>query len=173
VHIYVKVIFLDFDGVLNNYGSFLYEARRRKKWKLQGIKGNVNETFDNVCASNLQYILDTYPEVKIVVSSTWRLLFSVEELKAKFAEYHIDDTRIIGCTPEDKLRASRGIEIKSYLENHPEIKQYVIIDDNDWDISPHHPPETIVKTSWEYGGLTFGHAQEVVEKLKTPKKERK
>lgn len=168
----MKVIFLDFDGVLNNEGSFIYEARRRKEWKEQGVKGSISQTFDNVNASNLQLVLDTYPEVKIVISSTWRLMFSVEELQGKFAEYHIDHTRIIGATSEDRLTGSRGLEIKRYLEKHPEIKQYVIIDDNDWDITPHHPPETFIRTSWEYGGLTFGHAQEVIAKLKTPKKEK-
>ena len=45
----MKVIFLDFDGVMNSEGSFGYEHRRRNHHKEQGVKGPVNETF-STCA---------------------------------------------------------------------------------------------------------------------------
>lgn len=168
----MKVIFLDFDGVLNNQGSFLWETRRRKEWKIQGVGGSVSETLCHVNASNFQMILDTYPEVKIVVSSTWRLHFDVPQLQGFFGQYRMDPSRIIGCTPQDRLAGNRGHEIQWYLDKHPEITHYIIIDDNDWGIVEAHPPEQFVKTDWYFGGLTFGHAQEAIQKLKTPKKEK-
>lgn len=167
----MKVIFLDFDGVLNNQGSFLFETRRRRDQKIQGLKG-VQHTLCHVNASNFQHILDTYKEVKVVVSSTWRLLHDVPELQGIFAEYLIDHTRIIGCTGVDKVGNDRGVEIQNYLDKHPEITHYIVIDDNDWGIVAAHPPEKFVKTDWYFGGLTFGHAEEAIQKLKTPKKEK-
>src|SRR4051812_13326145 len=130
----MKVIFLDFDGVLNSQGSFLYEGRRRKEWKIQGVKGPVNQTLCNVCTANFQYILDTYPEAKIVISSTWRTIFSIAELQGILSEYHVDHSRIIGATPQDRLAGNRGHEIQWWLDKHPEVTHYIIIDDNDWGI---------------------------------------
>jgi histidinol phosphatase-like enzyme len=47
----MKVIFLDFDGVLNSETSFLYEYNRRKVHKEQGVKGHINETLSLHCCA--------------------------------------------------------------------------------------------------------------------------
>ena len=55
----MKVIFLDFDGVLNSQGSFVLEDRIRKdNIRRQNVKGKVNETLCHVCTSNFQLVLD-------------------------------------------------------------------------------------------------------------------
>ena len=61
-------------------------------------------------------------------------------------------------------RGDRGKEIRAFLNEHPEITHYVIIDDNDWGITNEHGDGRFVKTTWE-GGMTFTHAQELAEKL--------
>lgn len=163
----MKVIFLDFDGVLNSAGSFLYEDRRRKQHKEQGVKGPVNETLCHVCTSNFQAVLDKYKDVKIVISSTWRTMFDLPWLKAKLESYHIDSSRVIGVTPNSGIfDGSRGREIAAWLYQNKEmgITHYVIIDDNDWDITPHHGAERFVKTTWE-SGMTIAHTAELAEKL--------
>lgn len=160
----MKVIFLDFDGVLNSQGSFLYENNRRKKHKEQGVKGPVNETLCNVCTANFQCVLDQYPEAKIVLSTTWRTLFSIDWLKEKLASYHIDSSRVIDKTPQDRLSGDRGREIQWWLKNHPEVTHYVVIDDNDWGISPIHGEGRFVHTTRE-GGMTIAHAKELILKL--------
>jgi hypothetical protein len=167
----MKVIFLDFDGVLNSQSSFIYEDARRKKHKEQGVKGRVNETLSVECAAVFQELLNIYPEVKIVVSSTWRIIFNLDELRQKFEEYHIDGSRIIDRTGQ-RNDGDRGLEIQDWLNLHPEVAHYIVIDDNDWGIVQAHPPEKFVKTSWEYGGFQFGHLEEATQKLKTPKKRR-
>ena len=168
----MKVIFLDFDGVLNSEGSFLYEHRRRTQWKLQGIKGDVSETLCNVCTSNFQFILDTYPEVKIVISSTWRVFFSIVQLKEILASYHVDSSRVIDVTPNDTTwGGNRGVEIATWLKEHPEVKHYIVIDDNDWGIDAVHPKSQIVRTDWNTG-MTWNHVLEAIAKLKTPKKKK-
>jgi hypothetical protein len=161
----MKVIFLDFDGVLNNSTSFVYESNRRKKWKEQGVGGPVNETLSNENTSAFQLVLDHYPEVKIVISSTWRELHDLTWLQAKLESYHIDSSRVIGATPKDHRNADRGQEIQWWLDKHPEVTHYIIIDDNDWGIVNAHPPERFVRTDWFLGGFHVGHAEEAVKKL--------
>lgn len=160
----MKVLFLDFDGVLNNAGSFLYEHNRRKRDEKRskqpgekGIPGQVNETFCNVNAANLQMVLDKYKDLKIVISSTWRTMFTLEWLKAKLEEYHIDSTNVIDKTP-DRKDGERGLEIKQWLDQHPEVTHYIIVDDNDWGITDVHGKDRWLETRWETG-LTFHHAQ--------------
>lgn len=174
----MKVIFLDFDGVLNSQGSFLYEdnrrkrdAKRSKKDGEKGISGPVNETLCNVCTANFQFVLDKYPDVKVVISSTWRELFSLDWLKEKLASYHIDSSRVIGKTPKDHRTGDRGVEIRRWLDEHPEVTHYVIIDDNDWGIVDIHGKERFVETSWE-GGMTTLHAAELCHKLSNEHKKK-
>src|ERR1700722_13054155 len=107
----MKVIFLDFDGVLNSQTSFLYEDNRRRVHKEQGVKGPVNQTLSHQQCAAFQYVLNQYPEVKVVLSTTWRNLYDMEWLKAKLAEYNIDSSRLIGKTPEE-FSGNRGIEIQ-------------------------------------------------------------
>jgi hypothetical protein len=166
----MKVIFLDFDGVLNSATSFLYEDNRRKKLKEQCVKGPVNETLSHHCCAAFQLVLDIYPEVKVVLSTTWRNLFDMEWLKAKLAEYHIDSSRVIDKTP-GSMDGDRGAEIQRWLDKHPEVTHYAIIDDNDWGITAIHGTGRFVKTEWEHG-MHVGHTYELKEKLSNAHKDR-
>lgn len=175
----MKVIFLDFDGVLNSSASFLMESKKKKRLlsnkyrnkrpyltKEQGKEYQVNKTFSEVAASNFQYILDQCPEVKIVISSTWRLIFTLDELKEQLEEYGIDSSRVVGVTPQASnkrfsQRAERGDDISEYLEAHSEVTDYVIIDDNS-DMTVHM--DKFVQTTW-LDGLTMGIASTVIAKL--------
>lgn len=167
----MKVIFLDFDGVLNSATSFLYEHNRRKKHKGQGVKGPVNETLSYHCCAAFQYVLDQYPEAKIVLSTTWRTMFELLWLKEKLKEYHIEGDRVIGATPQDRMDGDRGREIEWWLGNNPGVDHYVIIDDNDWGISAIHGEGRFVKTDWERG-MGVQHAAELCEKLSNKNKEK-
>lgn len=167
----MKVIFLDFDGVLNSAGSFLYEDKRRKKYKDKKAKGPVNETLCNVLTSNFQHILDAYPEVKIVLSTTWRIMHSLNWLKEKLASYNIGSSRVIGKTPQE-WDGNRGLEINAWLGEHPEVTHYIAIDDNDDGISGLHGQHRFVKTTWE-AGLTFDKMEEAISKLSNNNKKDK
>jgi hypothetical protein len=165
----MKVIFLDFDGVLNSSASFLMESRRKKK--LLPVKPRlakqikVNDTFSAVCASNFQYILDKCPDVKVVISSTWRVIHSMEYLLAKLEEYGIDSSRVIGKTPravgQGFSGAPRGDDISEWLAEHPEVTDYVILDDNS-DMTVHM--DKLVQTTW-LDGLTLSIASTVIARL--------
>jgi hypothetical protein len=159
----MKVIFLDFDGVLNSATSFLYEVNRRNKHKEQGVKGPVNETLSLHCCAAFQFVLDQYPDVKVVLSTTWRTMFTIDWLKAKLEEYHIDSSRVIDKTPQT-FGGNRGREIEIWLRDHPEITHFVAIDDNDDGISAYFGKDRFVQTDWERG-MGVQHAAELCEKL--------
>lgn len=159
----MTVIFLDFDGVLNSATSFLYEGNRRDRHHEQNVKGPVNETLSLHCCAAFQEVLYTYPEVKIVISSTWREIFDLEWLKTKLSDYHIDSSRVIDRTPSS-YSGDRGIEIQQWLDNHPEVTHYAIIDDNDWGITDVHGKDRFVQTDWERG-MGVNHTFELIKKL--------
>jgi len=148
----MKIIFLDHDGVIcldNNWGS-----RRKKQNKWEGMKLSMDrkgipveyrfDNFDRKAVSVLNEILDE-TDAEIVVSSDWKHWSTVEEM----GEYYemqgikkkpIDFTKNLGqCSFQDKksfqwsytydLEQSRYVEITQYLMDHPEITQWVAVDD--------------------------------------------
>lgn len=166
----MKVIFLDFDGVLNSAGSFHLESRIRKDdVRRQGVKGKVQETLCHVCTSNLQFVLDQYPDVKIVISSTWREFFSLDWLRAKLDSYYVDSSRVIDKTPQT-YGNDRNREIHMWLDAHPEVTHYVIVDDNLYDGLDSNAGR-FVKTTWETG-LTIDKAIKMCELLSNENKKK-
>ena len=151
----MRVLFLDFDGVLNSVGSFIYNNRMN----LLGLtQVPTHESFCPVASSNLQYILEELPDVQVVVSSTWRKHKTINALKKIFETNNILPDRMIGVTPVDPDRY-RGNEIKEYLDKHPEVTSFVILDD-DTDMIPYM--DNLVKTD-SRDGLTFSKAERVIE----------
>ena len=63
---------------------------------------------------------------------------------------------LLDMTPKNRGLTSRGTEIKQWLEDHPEITEYIILDDGT-DFLEGQP---LFKTNWETG-LT----QEIVERI--------
>lgn len=163
----MKVIFLDFDGVLNSAASFVYETRLRKKHPQTTKKlPPVNQTLCKICTSNFIEILDAAPDAKIVISSSWRELFTLDWLKKKLEEYGIDGTRVIDRTPSS-FSGDRGREIESWMDDHPEVEKYVILDDN-WIGPPYQDNDlsstNFVKTTWPVG-LTLDKTFEAIKIL--------
>jgi len=120
----MKVLFLDFDGVLNSIQHFL----ATKDFKIRGtdtlndadllrMKHDVN--VNNMWV--LGYILSKVPDLKIVISSAWRLHYSLDQFRELFRMYKLDDSRIIDKTPK-KLSSERYHEIMLWISDieHPE-----------------------------------------------------
>lgn len=116
----MKVIFLDFDGVLNSEASFRMEVRRKNS--------NVSDSLSAVACSNLQYILEQDADIKIVISSTWRKLHTLVELGNILNSYGVTG-KIIGKTPSI-VNGHRGHEIKLWLADNPNVTKFVVIDDD-------------------------------------------
>lgn len=118
----MKILFLDFDGVITTYQS---------KWKIDIDKVKIiNEICDKT-------------DAKIVVSSSWRIGYRgvvhtfQEYLKQYFTKNQYLDhfkeefnkfiNNIVGMTESGSCRCN---EIKFYMNDHPEVENYVIIDDD-------------------------------------------
>ncbi len=137
----MKVIFLDFDGVLNSvdnmnsYGASIrsrylgddYDAMAISKNLLSETRDKYGQLFDDRCVRWLEYIISS-TGAKIVVSSTWRMAgLSVMKEMWKFRKLPgeiVDVTQI-------SQSGIRGDEIGDYLDfYHETIEQHVVIDDD-------------------------------------------
>ncbi|MHC8403347.1 HAD domain-containing protein [Pseudomonas sp. MDT1-17] len=110
------IIFLDIDGVLHP----LFPRRDRP----------ATESAPFAYLPRLSAVLRDYPKTYVVISSTWRVNRTLNELKSLFP-LDLQD-RIIGSTPilEDSQRpGGREAEALSWLDSNPEHTSWVAVDD--------------------------------------------
>jgi hypothetical protein len=113
----MRCIFLDVDGVLNTY-----QSREELGWKSVSpyLVGNLNEIVRATGA-------------KIVISSTWRLLDNIERLRVILSDAGLEnvDEVVIDMTPRSSPKGHyRGFQIQDWLDAHPEVTKFVILDDD-------------------------------------------
>ena len=106
-------------------------------------------------------IKETGYEAEIVLSSTWRLSPKLINAIEKYTGLKIKDK-----TPR-LLSQLRGVEIQKYLEEHTEITNYVIIDD-DSDMLEEQK-EHFVKINSKYGfrRKDYERCLQILQKKKT------
>jgi hypothetical protein len=128
----MKILFLDFDGVLNSKQHLLAVKDRKIKGadnlndaNLFYMKRDVN--YNNMWALN--YLLKEVPDLKIVISSAWRLHYDISEFKDLFKIFKLPSARIIGKT-DKKMSSERYHEIKWWLEDHKDVEQWIAVDDH-------------------------------------------
>ena len=150
----MKVIFLDLDGTIclsNNWGG------RSKKWAKYRSENPETSKFINDAPVEVRFddfdkkaikVLNEILEetgAEIVVSSDWRCHANLEELGEYFISQGIlkkpvGVTKLLGqCNqPENypwlrkwDVEQSRSLEILQYLFDHPEVSQWVAVDDLD------------------------------------------
>ena len=120
-----KIIFLDIDGVLRTHKSDLEWSNQLNTPVLKGV----NRLFSKSAVDNLNEVI-ILTKAKIVVTSTWRINLSVEELNKIFKERGVIGEVI------DKTSINfggRGLEIKEWLDNNS-VTNYVVLDDQVKDI---------------------------------------
>lgn len=108
----MKVIFTDIDGVLNPHW--------KNKWSKSAIK-----IYNQICK---EY------DLKPVITSTWRINHTKEQLQKIFNDQGIE-VEIYDYTPHIDQK-DRGLEIKEWLSNN-KVDNFVIIDDIIHNITPH------------------------------------
>jgi hypothetical protein len=141
----MKILFLDIDGVINSY---------RTAHAMDGFPFDTTPEslikFDLTAIKLIQRICED-GDIKIVLSSTWRIHGDYKQIG--------EDLRlpIIDATPI-KLSSNRGEEIQMWLDVHPEVIQYIIVDD-DSDMLPKQQ-KRFVKTTMA-DGLQFHHYQKI------------
>lgn len=120
----MKAIFLDIDGVLND-ANFL-KPQHQGGIHTDGWKWL--EMIDPTKVALLNQIIEA-TDAKVVISSSWRLANTIEQLE-QYLDHHGFIGEIYGTTPCRLSNHYRGNEIKWYLQNHPEVSTFVILDDN-------------------------------------------
>lgn len=145
-----KVLFLDIDGVCN---SAEYAERRFKKTGKGGLLG-----IDPTLAAKVRRIVKE-TGCDVVLSSTWRLYDNARHQVRREVVGFIDCTRNMQGGAQNG-RVQRGYEIKDWLDRHPSVEQYAILDDD----SDFLPDQWLFKTTFQKG-LTDEIADNVISHL--------
>lgn len=145
----MKVIFLDHDGVIclaSEWGSRHKKQRELGRGSFFIAELPVDMRFDNFNKKAVKILNEILEQTgaEIVVSSDWQRSCTVEEMGGYYESKGIIK-KPIAFTPDLKdctvhgnnfiwspvwdLEQCRAIEIKQYLQNHPEVTQWVAIDD--------------------------------------------
>lgn len=106
-----KIIFLDLDGPIFDNGNYIEDA--------------------GYCLKELVKLTGA----KIVITSDWRIGKSLDQVMSRLSVFIgltsqevIDLTKVIYY---DSYEIARGAEIELWLRDHPEVDNYVIIDDSE------------------------------------------
>lgn len=166
----LRVLFLDIDGVLNS-NAYL----KANPGSFDRSKGYIS-MFDPVACARLQVVL-MVTGAKIVISSSWRIVHSIDDIRGYLAARGIT-AEVIGLTPSggydlsadhafptNETLTCRGAEILAWVDAHPELDSYAVVDDNsDMD----GVRERFVQTTWEHG-LLDEHMLPLVRTLLRPR----
>jgi hypothetical protein len=153
----MRIIFLDIDGVLNcgdRWAELAPYMRGRRGSRLDPVA--VRQVWDLIVQTG----------ARVVISSAWRVQYTLAQLREMLgAAGFVDPERVIGVTPVAACRTAsglwlavqRGDEIQQWLDGHPEVTQYVVLDDAS-DMGQSGVAARLVQTTWA-GGLTEAHVQ--------------
>ena len=176
----MKIIFLDIDGVLNNFQTF---REIHFEEQLTGVR---RVAIDPDKVALLKEIVD-YTDAKLVLISDWRkygkmkkgvFVTKNENLNQILDILTFYNLSIYDVTP--RLRGcNKEAEIRKWLENK-DIEKYIIIYDEEWELQGFNNGE-LIKTSFiktdghgngmkELSGLTPEHVYEAIKKLNNSNK---
>ena len=143
------LIFLDIDGVLVPEKKFDQPVLHQDMMK-----------FDPVCLNEFENVVRRYPTAKIVISSSWREMYSLQTICDLFSPDIA--VRVVGVTPflnpfiietHDYIRHEA---VLAYLrENNQENAPWVAIDD----IAAFYQPGSPVVVTSPYNGFDRDSAQ--------------
>ncbi len=156
----MKVVFLDIDGVLqppnfsNRFKHDLDQLRKdlaeknplfhtADKWDI----GAVYYDWKKEAVENLKILLEKHNAL-IVISSSWRTYSALPILRLLFSIHDLDKY-VYDKTLEVYL-SSRSGDIYHYLQTHPEIEQFVIIDDVSYNYDTIFPENHVLTNNFYY-----------------------
>lgn len=162
----MKIIFLDFDGVIVTRESLAkadkIETKAIRKGKeLSDLKAHVIQASPD-CIVQLNRIIEK-TDARVVVSSAWRVGRNTKQLQ-EILTCMGANVEVIDRTGSPQPHMRRGQIIQEWLDNNDPPDSYVVIDDGwIWD----HDTR-FVKTTWERG-LTRKAANKAIEILNKKK----
>lgn len=141
----MKIIFLDVDGVLNST-KWLIEQYELQKGTAQTFMYRSEKEFDPIAVKLMSNFVEDIG-ADVVISSSWRILHSLEEINAYLTQNGWTAKLPFDVTPRTS-KGFRGDEINVWLLEHfDNITSYVIFDDD----GDFHPAQNLVRTNVEYG----------------------
>lgn len=142
----MKVLFLDFDGVLNLWPSPQRDGK-----------------FDKEACINLEYLLIKVPDLKIVVSSAWRI-WGLDSVRETLKQNGIDPRKVIDITGDEQTedkKSHRGYQVQCWLDKHKEVTHFVVFDDeSDFD----NMKDKLVRIA-RFKGITQANVEKAIEIL--------
>jgi len=133
-------LFLDIDGVLN--------IKENHPWT-----HGEPPAFDKQCLIEFESVIRTNSaeKIKIVISSTWRQVYSIEKIRALFSADLQD--KIVGVTPDTYGRIEdyeRQNEVMTYLNSSGNKDfDWIAIDDDQY----HYKPDADLVLTERYTGF--------------------
>lgn len=150
------VIFLDIDGVLQPLRGnqrFNYDLRALCQQLAREYDneeycdmdpydvGAVYYDWDKKAVERLRRLCQMY-QAEIVISSAWRSYSPLSRLQA-FFRLHDLDQYVTDVIPQIPMK-SRCEEVTAYLNDHPEVQRFVILDDAHLeDFETHYPDQFV------------------------------
>lgn len=170
----IKILFLDFDGVVNNTGTRRGMGLNIPIKCYDGSYRMTDWGIENIGVFNNLLIWCLENNVKLVISSSWRVCIGNtrefnEFFDNTFHEYiwlkRINHLSGLVIDTTDACRTNREIEIKEWLDNNKYNGKFVILDDDVNYGNEYFKDEQIVKTDNKVG-LTKEKLEEIKRKLK-------
>jgi hypothetical protein len=159
----IKVIFLDFDGVLNSWPFKKARPLLPRPSNEMSLDDLHDRSIDKAAIGRLNVIVERTKAI-VVVSSMWRTTMSRAELRGLLARNGFTGITL-DKTPGEG--GNRGLQIKQWLTaTRRVVDSFVIIDDDD-DFE-HFGRDRLVQTSYEHGGLLDQHIEPAVKILGKP-----
>ncbi|MGB6221024.1 HAD domain-containing protein [Haloferula sp.] len=151
---HAPILFLDIDGVLIAYPEGEHTPPQ----------------FTPHCVDAFRRIIGAVNGLRVVFSSTWRYPEHVNRLHEQWlahdfpADLAIDATPDIRNEPNYKRIHARGLEIQRWLDTHPEVQNWVALDDEQLSIEPVLGSDRCIYTNPQRG-LTFRGADRAISIL--------
>lgn len=156
----MKVIFLDIDGVVNTNAN---------KWETGRVKFRgkrcipTNREPKRVLAKLIKWMLEN--EVYFVMSTSWGRNSTAKDWNEILKNYGVSKDLVISRTPVHET-GKRGLEILKWIkiwneEKTEKVKEYLIIDDDIFDIEPYISKSRIIRTD-----VRKGLTEKDLEKIK-------
>lgn len=164
----MKLIFLDFDGVMNCFEKKADDSLPHQAWcpEVMNAFGISLEIFPEM-VERLNRITDA-TDAKIIVSSSWRIGYLAEWADVVIHLHNIGVKGfILGRTPwskHDSDMDTRGKEIEAWLKSHPNenVESFVILDDSELGLDSLN--NNFVRTDFQKG-MQDNHVERAIEIL--------